>query len=142
MLLLIVLCKMARFFHPVFEFPPKRIKSVDESGVVFTVKDYKTGEYNKEISLTLDEFLSRMMLHVLPGRFQKIRYYGFLNNRYKSANLKIIFKLQGRQRSKARFKGLSKPEIIKLAFGKNLFICPCCGKETLKPAGRTFPRME
>ena len=120
----------------------QRIKSVDESGVVFTVKDYKTGEYNKEISLTLDEFLSRMMLHVLPGRFQKIRYYGFLNNRYKSANLKIIFKLQGRQRSMARFKGLSKPEIIKLAFGKNLFICPCCGKETLKPAGRTFPRRE
>ena len=26
-------------------------------------------------------------MHVLPKGFQKIRYYGFLNNRMKSANL-------------------------------------------------------
>lgn len=34
------------------------------------------------------------MMHVLPPGFQKIRYYGFLNNRSKKKNLKLIFRLQ------------------------------------------------
>ncbi|MFR8018228.1 MAG: hypothetical protein ACLU7M_01955 [Mediterraneibacter gnavus] len=42
-------------------------------------------------------------MHVLPPGFQKICYYGFLNNRMKRKNLKLIFTLQGHQRFKRRF---------------------------------------
>ena len=52
-------------------------------------------------------------MHVLPAGFQKIRYYGFLNNRSKSKNLKLIFTIQGYQRFRARYTGLSMAELIK-----------------------------
>lgn len=52
-------------------------------------------------------------MHVLPSGFQKIRYYGFLNNRMKAQNLKLIFKLQGYQRFKRRYSGLSMAELLK-----------------------------
>ena len=41
----------------------------------------------------------------------KIRYYGFLNNRMKSRNLKLIFRIQGRQRFRQRYAGMSMAEI-------------------------------
>jgi len=35
-------------------------------------------------------FLKRFCLHILPARFRKIRHYGFLANRTKTASLNII----------------------------------------------------
>ncbi len=119
----------------------QRIKTVDENGVVFSAKDYKNGGY-KDIHLSLDEFLERMMWHVLPHRFQKIRYYGFLNNRHKSENLTIIFRLQNRIRTSAHYKGMSTSEIIKEVWNIDLIKCPCCGKSTFRFAGRLHPLRE
>lgn len=119
----------------------QRIKSVDENGVVFSAKDYKNGGY-KDVCLSLDEFLERMMWHVLPHRFQKIRYYGFLSNRYKSENLTIIFRLQNRRRTTAHYKGMSIQEIIKDVWNIDLMKCPCCGKSTFRFSGRLRPMRE
>lgn len=52
-------------------------------------------------------------MHVLPKGFQKIRYYGFLNNRMKSRNLELIFRLQGHQKYRSIIAGMSMPQIIK-----------------------------
>ena len=35
------------------------------------------------MTLTADEFLRRFLLHILPTRFMRLRYYGFLSNRYR-----------------------------------------------------------
>ena len=37
--------------------------------------------------LEADEFIRRFLLHVLPDGFQRIRYYGFLANRYREQKL-------------------------------------------------------
>jgi Putative transposase len=37
--------------------------------------------------LAADEFIRRFLLHVLPEGFQRIRYYGFLANRYREQKL-------------------------------------------------------
>ena len=39
------------------------------------------------MTLTADEFIRRFLLHVLPEGFQRIRYYGFLANRYRAQKL-------------------------------------------------------
>ena len=39
------------------------------------------------MTLSADEFIRRFLLHVLPNGFQRIRYYGFLGNRYREAKL-------------------------------------------------------
>ena len=45
--------------------------------------------------MTLDaaEFIRRFLLHVLPDGFQRIRYYGFLANRYRAENLVLCRQL-------------------------------------------------
>lgn len=51
--------------------------------------------------------------NVLLTGFLKIRYYSFLNNRMKSKNLKLIFKLQGYQKFKQRYAGRGMRELLK-----------------------------
>lgn len=77
-------------------------------------------------------------MHVLPSGFQKIRYYGFLNNRMKSDNLQLIFKLQGHQRFKQRYANLSMAELLKMVWKKNICLCPECGKSSMRPLGKTY----
>src|SRR5208282_3802850 len=40
-----------------------------------------------------EEFIRRFLLHVLPDGFQRIRYYGFLGNRYREQKLAHCRKL-------------------------------------------------
>ena len=119
----------------------KRIKSFDKDGVIFSAKDYRTGMYN-DIHLSLVDFIGRMMKHVLPVGFQKIRYYGFLNNRYKTINLELIFKLQNKVRFKAKYEGATVADIMKDMYNIDIMKCPCCGKSTLQPGRRIYPLRE
>ena len=41
------------------------------------------------MTLDLFEFIRRFLLHILPARFYKIRYYGLLSNRYRQAKLEL-----------------------------------------------------
>ena len=41
----------------------------------------------KTMTLEAEEFIRRFLLHVLPQGFQRIRYYGFLANRYREQKL-------------------------------------------------------
>ena len=61
-----------------------------------------------------------------PPGFQKIRYYGFLNNRTKSRNLKLIFIIQGHQGFKARFTGMSMAQLVLAVWKKDITRCRLC----------------
>lgn len=115
-----------------------RIQSVSAENVTFTARDYRNGSAKKTVRVTPQEFIRRLMMHVLPAGFQKIRYYGFLSNRCKQKNLQIIFRLQGHQQFHAMLKGLSMAEILKQVWGYDIQICPACGHSSMRPAGRTF----
>ena len=45
------------------------------------------GDQIKTMTLSAEEFIRRFLLHVLPNGFQRIRYYGFLGNRYREEKL-------------------------------------------------------
>jgi len=77
-------------------------------------------------------------MHVLPTGFQKIRYYGFLNNRMKSKNLKLIFRIQGGQRFRQRYAGLSMAELLKAVWNIDLAVCPECGCAAMQQLGRSY----
>jgi hypothetical protein len=40
-------------------------------------------------TFTAEEFIRRFLLHVLPEGCQRIRYYGFLANRYRQQKLDL-----------------------------------------------------
>ena len=77
-------------------------------------------------------------MHVLPSGFQKICYYGFLNNRMKRKNLKLIFTLQGHQRFKRRFTEMSMSELLKAVWDFDISICPECGHSSMRQLGRCY----
>ncbi len=53
----------------------------------FRWRDYAHGNRVKTMALSAGEFLSRFLLHVLPGGFVRIRHFGLLANRGRTAKL-------------------------------------------------------
>ena len=73
---------LGRYTHKV-AISNHRICSInDEEGTVsFNYKDYADGDMQKQMTLTVQEFIRRFEQHILPERFTKIRTYGYLANR-------------------------------------------------------------
>ena len=67
-----------------------RIVTISEHSVTFKYKDYADGNAQKEMTLSLAEFLRRFELHILPRRFVKIRHYGLLQNHGKRKRLNTL----------------------------------------------------
>lgn len=55
-----------------------RILKMDKDFVLFSYRDRKDNNKQKTLRLPVVDFMKRFLLHVLPKRFMKIRYYGFL----------------------------------------------------------------
>ena len=64
-----------------------RILKMQNDKVFFLWRDYADGNKNKTMTVEASEFIRRFLLHVLPSRFVKIRYYGLLANRNSSTIL-------------------------------------------------------
>ena len=127
---------LGRYTHKI-AISNSRILSVTKEQVSFSARGEKNGEPRRTITLSHEEFIRRYLMHVLPSGFRKIRYYGFLNNRGKSKSLKLIFTLQGHQRFKARYTGLSIAELIKAVWKIDICVCPKCGCRNMQSIGRT-----
>lgn len=128
---------LGRYTHKI-AISNNRILSVDEQQTTFSARGKKPGEPRRTITLDNTEFIRRYLMHVLPSGFQKIRYYGFLNNRGKSKNLKLIFTLQGHQRFRARYINLTMAELIKAVWKIDIRICPECGCCRMQSIGKTY----
>ena len=128
---------LGRYTHRV-AISNNRILSVTETAVTFSARGKKPGDPKREITISHEEFIRRFLMHVLPTGFQKIRYYGFLNNRMKSRNLKVIFRIQGGQRFRKRYAGLSMAELLKAVWNIDLSICPECGCASMQQLGRSY----
>ena len=116
-----------------------RITDLTDDTVSFWYKDYRDGNKRKEVTLSHDEFIRRFLMHVLPKRFQKIRYFGFLSNGSKARKLRLLFELQEHQRFAARFSADSpKDVILSEVLGIDVHVCPCCGKSSMRYLGRRY----
>ena len=71
-----VLAYLCRYTHRV-GITNHRIEGLDlvHQTVTFRYKDYAHESRQRSMTLSLDEFLRRFCLHILPPRFVKIRYY-------------------------------------------------------------------
>ena len=127
---------LGRYTHRI-AISNNRILSVTETEVTFSARGKKSGDPKRQVTLSHEEFIRRFLMHVLPAGFQKIRYYGFLNNRMKSRNLKLIFRIQGCQRFRQRYTGLSMVELLKAVWNIDLAVCPKCGCASMQHLGRS-----
>ena len=127
---------LGRYTHRI-AISNSRVTEVTDSRVTFNARDYRTGR-SGPVTITHEEFIRRFLLHVLPKGFQKIRYYGLLNNRQKTRLLAIVFNIQKRRRAKSRYTGMDTAERILLMFDVDIHLCPCCGSRSLFSRYRIF----
>jgi len=81
-----VLKYLARYTHRV-AISNHRLIALENGQVTFRYKDYQRGHRLRTLTLAAVEFLRRLMLHVPPRGFQRIRHFGFLANRVRQAKL-------------------------------------------------------
>ena len=82
-----VLAYLSQYTHRV-AISNHRIVAFENQKVTFRWRDYADENRTKLCTLNAHEFLRRFLLHVLPDRFVRIRYFGFLANRNRGDNIK------------------------------------------------------
>jgi len=89
-----VLEYLSRYTHRV-AISNQRLVAFNERGVTFRWKDYRAKGRTRYKTMTLEagEFMRRVLLHVLPGGFHRIRHYGLLANPVRRANLAKVREL-------------------------------------------------
>ena len=121
-----VLEYLGRYTHRV-AVSNQRIISLKDGLVTFTCKNRKT---NRIDTITIDavEFIRRFLLHALPQGFVRVRHFGFLANRNKTANLAKLRRLLDLPPQKDKAVEQSMEEIIRELTGIDITTCPCCKK--------------
>jgi Putative transposase/Transposase zinc-binding domain len=90
----VVLKYLARYTHRV-AISDSRLLDFEDGVVRFRYKDYAHGDRKRVMKLTAREFVRRLLLHVLPTGFVRIRHYGILSNRHRHDDLASCRELLG-----------------------------------------------
>lgn len=116
-----VLQYLGRYTHRV-AISNHRLVSCDDHKITFRWRDSAHNNEQKLMTLSLDEFLRRFLLHVLPKGFVRIRNFGFLANRRRATLLPLCFQLLG---------AVQQPQTEQQASAAKesspLWLCPNCG---------------
>ena len=78
------------------------------------------------MTLGADEFIRRFLLHVLPDGFQRVRYFGFLANRYRAEKLALCRQLMQMPPPIARDVHKDYRDRYEALTGVSLKTCPLC----------------
>jgi hypothetical protein len=81
-----VLTYLARYTHRV-AISNHRLVALEHGQVTFRSKDYQRGHRLRTLTLDAVEFLRRLLLHVPPHGFHRLRHFGFLGNRVRQEKL-------------------------------------------------------
>lgn len=97
-----------------------RLLALTDDQVRFRWRDSAHSNRPRLMTLPVDEFLRRFLLHVLPQGFVRIRHFGFLSNRRRSQMLPLCRRLLA--------PSLSAPHsLAPAAPSASLWPCPRCG---------------
>jgi hypothetical protein len=121
-----VLKYLARYTHRA-GISNRRLLDFEDGFVRFRYKDYAHGNRKRVMKLLAPEFVRRLLLHVLPRGFVRIRHYGFLSNRHRQEDLALCRRLlDGDATAEAE-----SPELIRVSEGlvsvTPVRLCPNCG---------------
>jgi Putative transposase len=118
-----------------------RLIACNDTGVTFRWKDYRANgcDRAKVMTLAVDEFIRRFLIHVLPGGFHRIRHYGLFANGGRADNIARARQLLNVHPARVEpgdtgGTGEAEPQTLSHP-------CPCCGGrmiiiETFEPGCR------
>ncbi len=121
-----VLAYLSRYTHRV-AIANSRLVAFNDSGVTFKWKDYRAKQQRrgKVMTLAVDEFIRRFLIHVLPSGFHHIRHYGLFANGGRAENIARARQLlhvpePPRQPADTGCADDGEPQ-------SSAYPCPCCG---------------
>jgi hypothetical protein len=115
-----VLQYLGRYTHRV-AISNHRLISLANGQVTFRWRDSAHNNEQKLMTISLDEFLRRFLLHLNPKGFVRIRHFGFLANRRRSTLLPLCFA------ALATVPSPTEPETSATQESNPLWRCPKCG---------------
>jgi hypothetical protein len=116
-----VLQYLGRYTHRV-AISNHRLVSLTDGQVTFRWRDSAHHNEQKLLPLSLNEFLCRFLLHILPKGFVRIRNFGFLASRKRATLLPLCFQLLGSEQQPQAEQHASSTEDR-----PDLWRCPKCG---------------
>ena len=128
---------LGRYTHRV-AISNERIIQLENDRVTFRYRDSRDGNKNKLMTLDVFEFIRRFLLHILPFKYFKIRYYGLFSNRNRKKKIKICKEVLGLidNNIEEQSHKESWEELLFRLTGKDPRICPCCGKGRMVSKGK------
>ena len=120
-----VLTYLARYTHRV-AISNHRLVALEDGRVTFRSKDDQRGHRLRTLTLDAVEFLRRLLLHVPPRGFHRLRHFGFLANRVRQEKLAQCRTLLGhttRPPTRDEATDLKTPEV---SAGEPGSVCPVC----------------
>lgn len=99
-----------------------RLVALADGNVTFRWRDSAHGNKKRLMTLAVDEFLRRFLLHLLPPGFVRIRNFGFLANRRRATLLPLCRQLLGN--SEGTTTSTAEPSA---EAPHSLWNCPVCG---------------
>lgn len=103
-----------------------RIVSVTNDCVSFTYKDYRDNGKTKTMTVPGVAFIGLFLQHVLPKRFNRVRFSGYLNNSTKTRNMKLIHLLRGSVYPGNPLRKMTVSELMLKLYNKDICHCPEC----------------
>ena len=114
---------LGRYTHRV-AISNNRISNLEDNQVSFKWRDYKDSNKWKLMTINVDEFIRRFLMHILPQGFMKIRHYGFLSSRGKQLKLA---KCKSMTNTLLEHTRRSTIEILTEILGRKPSVCRSCG---------------
>lgn len=143
-----VLDYLGRYTHRV-TIANHRLVDIANGRVTFHWRNYRHGRRKRKMTLDAEEFIRRFLLHVLPNGFVRIRYFGFLANRFRAEKIKQARKLLGQSEGEAsELRTDPDDEDFRWHPDKDRDLCPHCGRgrlicvETIPPTSQRMAAVE
>jgi hypothetical protein len=127
-----VLRYLGRYTHRV-AISNHRLVSFVDGTVTFRWRDSAHHNEQRLLPLSVDEFLRRFLLHLLPQGFVRIRNFGLLANRRRATALPLCFQLLGSPQPQPQ--GTT-------ASSSDAWLCPKCGGSMLIIERLTAPEIQ
>jgi len=129
---------LAQYLAKYVVSPPisvRRIERYDGKTVRYWYRDHKTGQIEHE-TLPALRFIGRMVQHILPKGFHRIRYYGLHGNvRYQKMREQLAYIIPTNMPEDPNGYRVLPPKPFQQrffdSFGKDPLVCPKCHKEML-----------
>lgn len=115
---------LARYTHKI-AISNQRIISADNGTVSFIYRDYKDKNKEKITSMDVYSFMRRFMLHVVPYRFVRIRYYGILSHRNKRKAISECRDFYNIEKQ-SDLRSPDWRDVFLIKTGRDCSICPVC----------------